>query len=121
MVEDFKNRHRAGKVPVDAVRLFAMLAPKLAGYYGRYSCDNSSPTSLFDQMNKSLDKARQEDRFIPWSYVFCDYSVTGLDPSRQGYSSYKAVLADENHLTQKLLIAPRRVEWTRQRYWLMRN
>jgi hypothetical protein len=52
--------------------------------YMRYSCDNSSPVSIIDQMVNCLDKARQEDRFIPWAYVFCDYSVSGLDASRRG-------------------------------------
>ena len=49
-------------------------------------------------MTKALDKARDEDRFVPWAYVFCDYSVSGLDASRMGYSSYKAVLRDPDHL-----------------------
>ncbi len=34
---------------------------------------------------------------MPWSYVFADYSVTGLDSTRQGYSSYKRVLAHKDH------------------------
>src|SRR5207237_1036174 len=53
-----------------------------------------------DQMVHVLDKARQEDRFVPWFYVFCDYSVSGLDSSRQGYTSYKKVLNDDRHLIE---------------------
>lgn len=97
MVDDFKVRHRTGEVEITAVAPYAKAVPKLAGDYNRYSCDNSNPTSILDQMVKALEKARQEDRFVVWSYLFCDYSVTGLDPSRQGYSSYKKVLADEQH------------------------
>lgn len=99
MVEDFKTLHRTGRVDVEGVRTFVKCA-KLAGSYSRFSCDNSDPTSALDQMINGLDKGRQEDRFIPWAYVFCDYSVTGLDPSRQGYSSYKSVLDDENHFIE---------------------
>lgn len=98
MIEDFKLRHRTGRVDVDTVRPYAKVVARLAGLYARYSCDNSSPTSVLDQMVKCLDKAQREDRFIPWAYVFSDYSVTGLDASRQGYSSYKAILTDDDHL-----------------------
>ena len=55
-------------------------------------------------MVNCLAKARQEDRFVPWEYIFCDYSVTGLDASRQGYSSYKAVLTDPDHLIETTYI-----------------
>lgn len=100
MVEDFKERHRTAKVKVDAVIVFAKFCLKLGGNYNRFSCDNSSPLSIIDQMVNALDKARSENRFVPWAYVFCDYSVTGLDADRQGYSSYKTVLADEHHLIE---------------------
>lgn len=94
MVADFKQRHRSGKVDADALSPFTKLAVKLAGSYNRYSCENSSPTSVLDQLVNSLNKAQAEERLIPWQYVFADYSVTGLDASRQGYASYKSVLED---------------------------
>jgi DNA invertase Pin-like site-specific DNA recombinase len=97
MVEDFKDRHRTGRVDGDQVRRYARFCRNFGGNYNRFSCDNSNPLSALDQMVNALDKARADDRFIPWVYVFCDYSVTGLDPSRQGYTSYKAVLASEEH------------------------
>jgi hypothetical protein len=97
MVEDFKHRHRTGQVDPGPLRLLLMHCPKPGGSYNRYSCDNSSPRSILDQMANALEKARQEDRFVSWQYVFADYSVSGLNPSRQGYSSYKAVLGDEDH------------------------
>jgi DNA invertase Pin-like site-specific DNA recombinase len=100
MVDDFKERHRTGKVDVETIRAVKKLCEKLAGNYNRFSCDNSSPLSIVDQMINTLDKAQAESRFIPWSYVFCDYSVTGLDPARQGYTSYKKILADEHHLIE---------------------
>jgi DNA invertase Pin-like site-specific DNA recombinase len=119
MVEDFKRRHRTGQVDPEPLRALLKHCPKLAGAYNRYSCDNSSPTSIVDQMVHVLDKARKEDRFVPWSYVFCDYSVTGLDGSRQGYSSYKKVLQDGGHFIDTTYVddftRPSRdeVEWWR--------
>ncbi len=104
MVEDFKGRHRSGEADVEDVRVFAKFCSKLGGNYNRFSCDNSSPLSIIDQMINVLGKAREDDRFIPWAYVFCDYSVTGLNPARRGYSSYKAILADEGHLIESTYI-----------------
>jgi site-specific DNA recombinase len=97
MVEDFKTRHRTANVDAEALGHFATFGAKLAGSYGRHSCDNSNPNSIIDQMTKMLDKAHEEGRFVPWSYVFADYSVTGLDGTRQGYSSYKEVLSHKEH------------------------
>jgi DNA invertase Pin-like site-specific DNA recombinase len=104
MVADFKHQHRTGKVELDQVQPYARVVLKLGGNYDRYSCDNSSATSILDQMVKALEKAHGEGRFVPWAYVFCDYSVSGLDASRQGYTSYKAVLSDPQHLIETTYI-----------------
>ncbi len=104
MVEDFKARHRGAAASVDSLQPFNAYRSKSAGSYNRYSCDNSNPTSISDQMANSLDKAKAEDRLVPWAYVYADYSVTGLDSSRQGYSSYKSVLQDKNQLIETTYI-----------------
>lgn len=92
MVEDFKFRHRHGDVDQALLRRLAQHGPKLAGGYFRYSCDNSNPRSISDQMVKCLQKAKEHGCLIPWSTIFADFSVTGLDATRLGYSSYKKVL-----------------------------
>lgn len=97
MVDDFKERHRGTAARPDSLQQFKTCCSKQAGAYLRFSCDNSNPTSILDQMTKALDKAKDEERFIPWEYVYSDFSVTGLDASRQGYSSYKQVLQDKSH------------------------
>jgi DNA invertase Pin-like site-specific DNA recombinase len=104
MVVDFKERHRTGRVDPRIVPGFPKLCPKFGGSYNRYSCDNSSPTSINDQLVNSLRKACEEKRFVPWSYVFCDYSVSGLDSSRQGYASYKGILRDPEHMIETTYI-----------------
>ncbi|MDB5334819.1 MAG: hypothetical protein JWN70_438 [Planctomycetaceae bacterium] len=96
MVQDFKIRHRSGKVDHSILNPFLKSVGKLSGMYCRYSCDNSSDLSIDDQLAKILAKALADGHYIPWSYVFCDYSVTGRDASRQGYSSYKRVLESEH-------------------------
>jgi hypothetical protein len=100
MVEDFKERHRTGKVEIDAILAFQKFCEKFGGGYERYSCDNSIPMSILDQMINILDKARADDCFIPWQYLFADFSISGLDASRQGYGSYKFLLADKDHIIQ---------------------
>ena len=104
MVEDFKHRHRTGQVDPGPLRRYLKYCSKLAGDYNRYSSENSSPKSIIDQMVNVLDKAKHEDRFVPWQYVFADYSVSGLNPSRKGYSSYKAMLQEKSHLIETTYI-----------------
>lgn len=104
MVADFKARHRTGVVDVAAVLPFTKLGFNLGGNYDRYSADNSNPSSILDQMVNSLRKARDEKRFVSWSYVFADYSVSGMDRSRQGYRSFKAVLADAEHFIESTYV-----------------
>lgn len=98
MVEDFKHRHRTGQCDPKAVEPITAYVIKLGGSYNRFSCDNSSPNSAVDQLVNAMDKAKDEERFIPWAYVYCDYAVTGLDAGRQGYTSYKAIVASPEHL-----------------------
>jgi DNA invertase Pin-like site-specific DNA recombinase len=95
MVEDFKLRHRGGRVDPRPLQALLKLCPRFAGNYNRYSCDNSKPTSIVDQMIRCLDKALKEQRFVPWAYVYADYSITGLTSSRLGYSAYKRLLSEK--------------------------
>jgi DNA invertase Pin-like site-specific DNA recombinase len=95
MVGDFKARHRGGKPDTSFAFNTALKGVKFGGAYARYSSDNSNPKSIIDQLSMILAKAKEEGRFIPWAYVYADYSVTGMDSSRRGYSSFKAVLADK--------------------------
>ena len=75
MAETFRNRHTTGQLPdLDPALLKQGL--KLAASYSRYSCDNSSPSSVADQVVNELRKAKEEGRFIPWAYCLADYAVS---------------------------------------------
>jgi DNA invertase Pin-like site-specific DNA recombinase len=76
----------------------------LACLYARFSCDKSSPASILDQMRKVLHKARDEDRFIPWEFVFADYSVSGLQANRNGYTNCKAQIESVHHSVNTIYI-----------------
>ena len=104
MVDDFKDQHRGAAASPESLRRFKNFCSKFGGSYNRFSCENSNPASITDQMTNALDKAKAEERFIPWEYVYADFSVTGLDASRQGYSSYKDVLRDKSQLVETTYI-----------------
>src|SRR5690606_19370652 len=85
--EDFRRRFiQAEAPPVDPACLPGGL---IGAAYLRYSCDNSNPRSLAQQLRNVLNKARQEAHFIPWAYVFADAAVTGTVASRRGYQLAK--------------------------------
>ncbi len=96
MAAAFKVRHRTAKIDSSAIRTLENSCRYFGGFYGRYSCDNSDPKSITDQLVNSLEKAKQEGRFIPWCYVFSDYSVSGLTSCRIGYQLCRNALCNEN-------------------------
>ncbi|ODA36489.1 recombinase family protein [Planctopirus hydrillae] len=93
MVAHYKECHQSQRLDVTtAMDRSNGLQLKLAAAYARYSCDNSSPTSIVDQMVNCLHKAHAEGRFIPWEFIFTDYSVSGLDSGRRGYLNCKELI-----------------------------
>ncbi len=88
--EGFRQRFiQAEAPPVDPACLPCGL---IGAAYLRYSCDNSNPRSLAQQLRNVLDRARRENAFIPWAYVFADAAVTGTVASRRGYELAKQTL-----------------------------
>lgn len=64
----------------------------VAAAYVRYSCDNSNPRSLDQQLRLILERARQNGHFIPWDLVFADAAVTGTTALRIGYQHAKSAV-----------------------------
>lgn len=93
MVEDFKQRHRTGRIVATGIKTLLEMKVVLGGTYARFSCDNSDALSNLDQTINALKRALEDKHFVPWCYVFGDYSVTGLDASRIGYTHYKLGLS----------------------------
>lgn len=60
--------------------------------YLRYSCDNSSPRSLPQQLRNCLETAARLKVFVAWEYVFADAAVTGTVANRRGYQQMKQVI-----------------------------
>ncbi|MCG8586914.1 MAG: recombinase family protein [Pirellulales bacterium] len=97
MVEDFKHRHRTGVVTPPDFSIILRHCKGAGGLYTRFSTKGSDPKSILEQTGNGLDKAKEEGRFVPWCYVFCDYSRSGYFTARQGYLNYKKLLRDKNH------------------------
>ena len=73
-------------------------APRGATYL-RFSCDNSNPRSLAQQLGNVLTRAQREGFFIPWEAVFADAAVSGTIASRRGYQMAKKAIVEEPGLS----------------------
>jgi DNA invertase Pin-like site-specific DNA recombinase len=93
MAGDFKRRHN-GEHPTPVPVIVLSTSGRLGASYSRFSCDNSNPHSIADQLVKEISKAKDESCFIGWQHVYADYAVSGLDSGRLGYNALKNVLSD---------------------------
>ena len=92
LASDFKRQFLDAGVK-EAIHLHASLpSAKFASSYLRYSCDHSNPRSLDQQLRLQLEKARQNNHFIPWRLVFADAAVSGTTADRSGYILAKKAL-----------------------------
>lgn len=60
--------------------------------YLRYSCDNSNPRSLDQQLRNVLERAGRDQVFIPWEWVMADAAVSGTIANRRGYQMAKSLI-----------------------------
>ncbi len=104
MVDDFKVRHRTGKVNPKLLESFRKLVKKFGVAYPRYSDDNSDPKSIVDQMREILEGAKAQSRFIPWTYLFADYARSALHGRRQGYDSLMKIIKSKDHSVETVFI-----------------
>lgn len=65
--------------------------------YIRYSCDNSNPRSLAQQLKNVLEKANSKDHFIPWSMVYADANISGTTSKRPGYQASIEAIGSPGH------------------------
>lgn len=86
MRDNFVN----GVIGVFIKPLFLVLA--IAAAYVRYSCDNSNPRSLAQQLLNILEGAKRFGYFIPWQFVFADAAISGTTSDRRGYQLSKELI-----------------------------
>lgn len=120
MTENFKFRHRRGELDDADISLLQKGPP--AGYsfaagYGRFSCDNSDPSSIRQQYLNCQRRAQQAKSYLPWCLVYADFAISGLDNGRRGYQSFKTIALAADHNVSILLadeisrFARQQVEW----------
>ncbi len=77
---------------------------ELGGGYVRYSCDNSNPRSLDQQLKNVLERAGRDRVFIPWNYVTADAAVSGTIAARRGYQLSKGLIESKTSKCQRLYL-----------------
>ncbi len=92
MAADFERRFRSETAepfhPAGTPRIWT----SLAAAYLRFSAENSNPRSLDQQLLNVLNRARQDDVFVPWPYVLADAAVSGTLSFRRGYTIAKKLM-----------------------------
>ena len=99
MAEAFKEQFLDAKIGDFQVPRPSSATSGVGVSYLRYSCDNSNPRSLDDQLRLQLEKAQTRNEFIPWHYVFADASVTGTHSDRAGYMMAKKAIKGDDAVT----------------------
>lgn len=99
MADAFKAQFLSGKPSGHHIPRPRSVTISVGVSYLRYSCDNSNPRSLDDQLRLQLEKAKARCEFIPWRYVFADASVTGTHSERAGYKLAKQALQSDGEVT----------------------
>ncbi len=92
LAREFAARFLAGGREIATPALPWNPSLELGAAYLRYSCDNSNPRSLDQQLRNVLERARRDNVFVPWEYVFADAAVTGTIAMRRGYVMAKTAL-----------------------------
>ena len=104
LAEEFAECFLAVSVEAFQTTLVPLPWQDLAEAYLRYSCDNSNPRSLDQQLRNILEKAAGDRVFIPWRYVFADAAISGTVTSRRGYQLVKAVIQNKPAGVKRLYI-----------------
>lgn len=92
----------SGVIKVISIPVGLILA--IAAAYVRYSCDNSNPRSLAQQLRNILEGAKRMGYFIPWEYVFADAAISGTTSDRRGYQMCKELLRQPGIMVKSLLV-----------------
>ena len=107
VLSQYANRYRESFLnnePNKFVFVGKAIWEELAAAYLRYSDKNSNPRSLDQQLDRALEKARYENAFTPWEYVYFDAAVTGTTDERTGYQLALKAIGDPSSMFLFLFI-----------------
>ncbi len=77
---------------------------QIGAAYLRFSCDNSNPRSLDQQLKNVLERAARDRVFIPWNFVLADAAVSGTIAARRGYQLSKRLMESKSSLCRVLYV-----------------
>lgn len=100
----FRERFLKGKIERFQPEIDSPPWLEIGAAYVRYSCDNSNPRSLDQQLRNALERAAQDKVFIPWEHVFGDAAVTGTIATRRGYLMTTALISDPQAMLRRVYI-----------------
>jgi DNA invertase Pin-like site-specific DNA recombinase len=98
MATQFRDGYLRGAGPSFSHATPTGCTPKGIAYL-RFSCDNSNPRSLAQQLGNVLTRAQREGVFIPWEAVLADAAVSGTIASRRGYQMAKKAIIEQPGLS----------------------
>lgn len=93
LADGFKTRFLAGTMEQFELPQISEASSLYGAAYLRYSCDNSNPRSLDQQLRNVLERAGRDQVFIPWEWVMADAAVTGTVANRRGYQMAKSLIS----------------------------
>lgn len=102
--EEFQKKFLSGEVEAFRTDLESPPWQEIGEVYLRYSCENSNPRSLDQQLRNTLEGAARDKVFVPWSYVMADAAMTGTVSQRRGYQMTKSLIESEVAAVQRLYI-----------------
>ena len=104
MAAAFRERFLSGRIERFQPEIDSPSWLEIAAAYLRYSCDNSNPRSLDQQLRDALERAAHDKVFIPWEYVFADAAVSGTTAARRGYLMIKTLISDKQATLRRVYI-----------------
>lgn len=104
LAQQFKDRFIDLSWRPGAVGPGRLQGASIALTYLRYSCDNSNPRSLPQQLRNCLERARRDGAFIPWEFVFADAAVTGTTAARRAYEMAKLTVMAKPQVARALYV-----------------
>lgn len=87
MIEDFKDRHRTGRIKGELIARYRAAGLRLGANYPRYSDSNSQPKSIPDQVRLALPFAKAKEIFVPWELIVADSARSATHGTRRGFEN----------------------------------
>jgi DNA invertase Pin-like site-specific DNA recombinase len=104
MADGLERRFLEGTIEAPEWGQAGQPSVQIGAAYLRFSCDNSNPRSLDQQLKNVLERAARDRVFIPWNFVLADAAVSGTIAARRGYQLSKRLMESRSSLCRVLYV-----------------